>query len=234
MIRILKNLFRMMKKYKGRMYLGIGLSMINNMLGIVPIVCGVYTINVILDDTNGAAKLDHSYVLLLTGVIVVSVLLRWGINYLRSTKQESIAHEVTTEQRLKIGDTLKRVSLGFMQENNMGELTTAITTDLALFEMQAMNVINNIVNSYLFLAITIVCLIGISPAIALTTLVSIVISSVGLQLIERQSRKNAPIRQESINEMADEIMQYVRGMAVVKSFKQEGIASDGLYRSFKK
>ena len=34
--------------------------------------------------------------------------------------------------------------------------------------------------------------------------------------------------------MADEIVQYVRGMAVVKSFKQEGVASDGLYRAYHK
>lgn len=40
MIRILKRLFRMMAQYKKRLYLGIVLSMINNSLGIVPIVCG--------------------------------------------------------------------------------------------------------------------------------------------------------------------------------------------------
>ena len=60
------------------------------------------------------------------------------------------------------------------------------------------------------------------------------VSSIGLWLIEMQSRKNAPARQESINEMADEIVQYVRGMAVVKSFKQEGVASEGLFRAFQK
>ena len=65
-------------------------------------------------------------------------------------------------------------------------------------------------------------------------LLAVAISTAGLQLIERQSRKNSPIRQESINEMADEIVQYVRGMAVVKSFKQEGVASDGLYRAYHK
>ena len=49
MIRILKRLFRMMAQYKKRLYLGIVLSMINNILGIVPIVCGVWVIKTILD-----------------------------------------------------------------------------------------------------------------------------------------------------------------------------------------
>lgn len=234
MIRILKRLFHMMEKYKGRLYLGIVLSMISNMLGMVPVVCGVWTIKVILDDISGTAVLEKSFVLSLTGVIVGSVLLRWLVSYVRAVKQDSIAHEVTTSERLKIGDILKRVPLGFLQEKNMGELTTAITTDLAFFEMQAMNVINNIVDSYVFLFLTILWLLFFSPVLGLIALLAVAISSAGLWLIERQSRKNSFVRQESIDEMADEIVQYVRGMAVVKSFKQEGAASEGLYRAYRK
>lgn len=234
MIRILKRLFRLMSHYKGRLYLGIALSMISNILGIVPIICGVWTIKLILDHSNGAAVLEPVYVLQLTTIILGSVLLRWLFAYIRATRQDSIAHETTCAERLKIGDILKRVSLGFLQRKNMGEFTTAITTDLAFFEMQTMNVVNNIIDSYIFLAITIIWLLCFSPFLGGAALLAVAISTAGLQLIERQSRKNSPIRQESINEMADEIVQYVRGMAVVKSFKQEGVASDGLYRAYHK
>lgn len=158
MIRILKRLFHMMKQHKGRLYLGIVLSMVNNILGIVPIICGVWTIKVIWDDANGLAALRSNHVFYLLGVIIGSILVRWLFAYVRASKQDSIVHEVTTAERLKIGDILKRVSLGFLQKKNMGELTTAITTDLAFFEMQAMNVINNIVDSYIFLILTIICL----------------------------------------------------------------------------
>lgn len=78
-------------------------------------------------------------------------------------------------ERLKIGDILKRVSLGFLQRKNMGELTTAITTDLAFFEIQAMNVINNIVDSYIFLLITIVFLLFFSPALGISALIAVII-----------------------------------------------------------
>ena len=54
MIRILKRLFRLMSQYKGRLYLGIALSMISNILGIVPIICGVWTIKLILDESKEA------------------------------------------------------------------------------------------------------------------------------------------------------------------------------------
>lgn len=234
MIRILCNLFRMMKKFRVRLYMGILFSLIGNILGSVPVICGAYTIRVILDDMNGITKLDRSYVLLLTGVIIGSILVRWILSYFRATMQDSIAHEVTAEERLKIGDILKRVSLGFLQKNNTGDLNTAVTTDLAFFEMQAMNVINSIVDSYIFLLISIFFLYTLYPVIALAAVLAIAVSFAGLQMIEKQSRKNSPVRQESINEMADEIVQYVRGMAVVKSFKQEGAASAGLFKAYEK
>ena len=79
--------------------------------------------------------------------------------------------------------------LAFYSVKNMGELTTAITTDLAFFEMQAMNVINNIVDSYIFLLITIVFLLFFSPALGISALIAVIISSIGLQFIEHQSRK---------------------------------------------
>lgn len=232
MLRILNRLFCIMKHYKKRLYLGMVLSLINNMLGIIPVMCGVWTIKFILDDINQVSRLNRNYIILLIGVMVTTILVRWWISYIRASKQDSIAHEVTTAERLKIGDILKRVPLGFLQKKNMGELTTAITTDLAFFEIQAMNVINNLVDSYAFLLMTIVFLLFFEPILSLIALIAVIISTIGLRLIEMQSRKNAPVRQESINEMADEIVQYVRGMAIVKSFKQEGVASEGLYHSF--
>ncbi len=234
MIRILGNLFRMMKKFRGRLYIGILFSLIGNILGSVPVICGAYTIRVILDDMNGVTKLNRGYVLLLTGVIIGSILIRWILSYFRATMQDSIAHEVTAKQRLKIGDILKRVSLGFLQKNNTGDLNTAVTTDLAFFEMQTMNVINSIVDSYIFLLISVFFLYTLYPMIAFAAILAIAVSFAGLQMIERQSRKNSPVRQESINEMAEEIVQYVRGMAVVKSFKQEGAASAGLFKAYEK
>ena len=234
MIRILKRLFAMMSKYKGRLQLGIILSMVSHWLGIIPIMCGAWTLKLILDDVNDIESLQNNHVFSLIAIIMISILLRWLFAYIRATKQDSIAYEITAEERLKIGDVLKRVSLGFLQKKNMGELVTAITTDLAFFEMQAMNTINSIVDSYIFLLLTIVCMFFFSIPLGGASLLALIVSSIGLQAIEYMSRKNSPIRQESINEMADETVQYVRGMAVVKSFKQEGVASEGLYRSFEK
>ncbi len=232
MIQNIKDIISYLSTFKTRLYLGMVLSLVGNIIGIVPVYCSVYLIGAILDDMNGVNPLTPRYVIILTALMVAAALLRWIITYIRAVKQESIAHEVTCEQRLKTGEVLKHVPLGFLSRVNTGEIATSVTTDLAFFEIHAMNTLNKIVDSYTFLMVTILFLFVFSPIIGCIALIALVISSVALQLIEQQSKKNSPARQKNISTMSDEIIQYVRGMAVVKSYKQEGVSINGLYDAF--
>ena len=72
MIRILKRLFRMMAQYKKRLYLGIVLSMINNILGIVHLVCRLLLEKIIHADS---ARLDGDAALALEVHVVEQLLL---------------------------------------------------------------------------------------------------------------------------------------------------------------
>ena len=68
--------------------------------------------------------------------IKVKKLGRYLFSYLRAITQESVGYEATADERIQLGDILKRVSLGFFSKNNMGELSAAATTDLSFMESQ--------------------------------------------------------------------------------------------------
>ena len=53
---------------------------------------------------------------------------------------------------------MKRVSLGFFNKNNIGELSAAATTDLSFMEMYAMNMVNTVVNGYITVIVLILFL----------------------------------------------------------------------------
>lgn len=74
---------------------------------------------------------------------------RYIFSYLRAKTQESVGYEATADERIQLGDIMKRVSLGFFSKNNMGELSAAATTDLSFMEMYAMNMVNTVVNGYI-------------------------------------------------------------------------------------
>ena len=49
--------------------------------------------------------------------MIFAVLGRFLFSYLRAKTQESVGYEVSAEERTKIGNRLKRVSLGFFSNN---------------------------------------------------------------------------------------------------------------------
>lgn len=232
MISGIKRIIRWSGIYKKRVYLGFVFAVLDAFCGAMPILVAALALNRILADRSGEAALTGADILVTLAALVLLILGRWLFSYLRSIKQDSVAYEVTAEERLQIGDKLKRFPLGFFKKNSTGELATTITTELSFFEMQGMHMIDVVVNSYLFIGVTILSFLFFEPMVALICLGGVGASGVGLYLIQKISRKNAPKRQAGIDGAASATLEYIRGMAVVKSFKQEGAAVKGIREAF--
>ena len=186
----------------------------------------------VLDDFRGIASLDGRDIWLLLGAMILAVLGRYLFSYLRAITQESVGYEATADERIQLGDILKRVSLGFFSKNNMGELSAAATTDLSFMEMFAMNMVNTVVNGYITVIVLILFLMFYSPLAGGIALIGVLLSALFLHLLEKRSSKNAPVHQKAQDDMVESSIEYLRGMQVVKAFKQEGISIAGIKKAY--
>ena len=121
-------------------------------------------LSAVLDDFNGVKPLEGRDIWIMLGAMILAVLGRYLFSYLRAITQESVGYEATADERIRLGDILKRVSLGFFSKNNMGELSAAATTDLSFMEMFAMNMVNTVVNGYITVIVLILFLAFYSPS----------------------------------------------------------------------
>ena len=163
--------------------------------------------------------------------MVGMILGRFLFSYLKATFQESIAYEKTAEERIRIGDILKRVSLGFFDRNNTGELAGAVTTDLSVLEMYAMKMTDVVVGGYISALAIILCLAFYSWQIALIAVAGVLGSAFFLRILSRRSRINAAVHQEAQNDLIAATLEYIRGLAVVKAYGQEGVSVEGMKRA---
>lgn len=232
MFRTIKRLIRWSGERRKRLYIGFVYSFFHTMFIAMPIMGAAYAINLIMDDMNGVSELKPGWILIMLGLMVAAVLGRFLFAYLRARAQESIGYEVTSEQRIRIGDILKRVSLGFFVRNNAGEIASAVTTDLSFVEMLGMKMIDTVVNGYISAFTMVLCLLFYSVPVALSALVGILISALFLRLIGKKSHQNAPVHQKAQDDMVAATIEYVRGMPVVKAFKQEGVSREGIRRAY--
>ena len=178
-------------------------------------------------------KLITEYAFYMLGFMVIAVLGRFIFAYLRAVAQDSIAYEVTAQQRISIGDTLKRVSLGFFTKTNTGEITSAVTTDLSFIEMLGMRMIDVVINGYISVFTMTICLLFYNVWVGLITLTGIFLSAIFLRLLGKKSNENAPIHQKAQDNMIAATIEYIRGIAVVKAFKQDGVSREGIRNAYK-
>lgn len=222
MFHSIKRLLHWAGGYRKRLYLGCLCSFFSVWCTDIPIVIAAWTLGLVIADFRGENSLEWNIIWLSLFGIVISIFLRYIFSYWKAKLQESIGYEIAAEERLKIGNVLKRVSLGYFSKNSTGDILTAITGDLSSLELQGMKLIDAIVNGYINLLAIVIILLIVCPMAALTSLVGAILSALALNGISKKSRKNAPTKQISQERITDASLEYIHGLPIVKSFGQEG------------
>ena len=232
MFRIVNRLIQWTGKYKRRIYIGFVYAFIHSIFTAIPIMLAANGLSAVLDDWSGVKSLEGRDIWIILGAMIFAVLGRYLFSYLRAITQESVGYEQAADERIRLGDIFKRVSLGFFSKNNTGELSAATTTDLSFMEMFAMNMVNTVVNGYITVIVLILFLAFYSPLAGGIALAGVLLSALFLHLLEARSHQNAPIHQKAQDDMVESSIEYLRGMQVVKAFKQEGVAVRGIRKAF--
>lgn len=232
MFRIVNRLIQWTGKYKRRIYIGFVYAFIHSIFTAIPIMLAAKGLSAVLDDFNGIDPLESQDIWIMLAAMILAVLGRYLFSYLRAITQESVGYEATADERIRLGDILKRVSLGFFSKNNMGELSAAATTDLSFMEMFSMNMVNTVVNGYITVVVLILFLAFYSPLAGGIALAGVLLSALFLHLLEARSHQNAPIHQKVQDDMVENSIEYLRGMQVVKAFKQEGVSIAGIRKAY--
>lgn len=231
MFKTVARIIRWCSGYKARLYWGFVCAFFSTWFGAAPTMVAAFTLGKVIDNAQNGTPFNTDLIWQSFLLIVVLVFLRFLFSYWRAKLQESIGYEIAAEQRIKIGDILKRVSLGYFQENSAGDILSTVTTELSSLEYQGMRMINEVVNGYINVIAIILCLGFFSIPAALVALAGVVLSLVFLHGVSRQSKKNAPVNEQAVEDMSGAVIEYVRGLSIVKSFGQEGVSIESVKKA---
>ena len=233
MFGMIKRLIGWTGKYKKRVYIGFIYAFINSIFTSLPIMLATYGLGLVFDDYKGIRTFDKDQIFYIFILMILVIGGRFLFSYLRAVTQESVGCEATAEQRIRLGNIFKRVSLGFFNSNNMGEISSAVTTDLSFIEMLSMNMINTVVNGYITVLVMILFLLFYCPLAGIISLSGIVLSALFLYIAAKISDKNASIHQKAQDSIVENTIEFLRGMQTIKAFKQEGVSVQGIRKAYK-
>ncbi|MDO4331326.1 MAG: ABC transporter ATP-binding protein [Eubacteriales bacterium] len=208
--------------FKGKLYTGFVFSFFSTWFAAMPVMVAAYTIGMLMEDARGNEVFDPKWIGLSLGIIAIFVFLRFLFDYMRAKFQETISYELAARDRLAVGDALKRVSLGYFQQVNTGNILNSVTTGLNTLETMGMRMIDNFVGGYLNFLCIFLCLLFFAPGVSLIALAGGGLSFLFLLLVSKHSAQNAPRAAKAGQDLAGATLEYARGLPVVKSFGQGG------------
>lgn len=232
MMKTIMRIIHWIGPYKKRLYLGFLFSFFQSICIALPIVITANGLQMMLNDYYGREALEANLIWQLLLLLVLAIFGRFFFSYLKARYQESIGYEITADHQIKMGHTLKRVSLGFFQKHRVGDINSTVTTDLSFFKMMGIKMIDIVVNGYILTFTMILFLVFYQPLLAVAAICGVVISAFFLHLLQKHSRKNARFHKQSQHQLVSATLEYLRGMSVIKNFNQEGIASRNIQEAF--
>ncbi len=233
MFKSMKRIIRWAGKYKARLYLGSVFSFFSSLSTAIPTMAAAHALDKAIAAYWADSIIESSLIWQTLWIIIGSIALNFMLSYLRAVLQESIGYEVASQQRIHLGDVLKRVPLGYFSQNSVGDILTGVTTELSTLELQGMKMVDVIINGYAKFIAILLCFIFFSPTAAVISVVGTVLSALALHGISRHSEKTAVTTHEAMEDMSGATIEYIRGLSIVKSFGQEG-ASIESFRSANK
>lgn len=232
MLRIVKRIIAWSEAYKKRLYIGFVFAFITGIFMTMPIMMAGYTLRLIQQDMEGQREMIAKDIWLVTLLVIAAIAGRFLFSYLRATLQETAMYERLADVRVEIGNLLKRVNLGFFKHNSTGELVSAVTTDMSFLELHAMNMIDTCVNGYITMLVMVLYLFYFDWKFALIAIIGLVLSALFLYLMGKCSERNSLAHQTAQESMVAATIEYLRGLALVKSFHQEGVSIGGIRKAF--
>lgn len=228
MFQTVKRIIDWCGEFKGKLYAGFVMTFFSHIFTAMPLALAAYTIGLLIESVQNGTSFDTSWIWKSILIQVGLVFFRFLFDYFRARLQEPIGYQLTARDRLAVGDALKRVSLGYFQQVSTGNILNSITTGLSTLEGMGIRMIDNFVGGYLNFLVIFLALLICSPVTSLIALAAAALSFAFLMVISHYSHKNAPVEAQANQDMTGAIIEYARGLAVVKSFGKTGAAMDSV------
>ncbi|WP_243430775.1 ATP-binding cassette, subfamily B, bacterial [Enterococcus sp. DIV2402] len=180
----------------------------------------------LVNDSLTSVKISSYTVITFVMMIVRFFVLNKGYYAAQADGARIVAH-----LRIKMGDYIRKLNMGFFNKNNIGELTNTLTNDLNDFETLITHMVSDFIKYFILTIYLAVCLLFINPMIGWLQMLSVILTYFILKLGRKQLKKVTINSKKVRSGMLSNIIEYVNGISVFKSYNMMGSQFERLNKS---
>lgn len=165
-------------------------------------------------------------------LLLVSVAGQYAMQYAIDITMDARGFDIFRDLRLRVGDRLKGAAMGYFSEQRLGAIATTLTTTLHQLEEFMTICLTGLSGGLATAVIMGIGFLLMAPPVAAITFAGIVAGLFVLRMLLRRSGAVTKRVLKAQEAMSDAVMEYARGMAVLRSFGTPADALAAAERSF--
>lgn len=227
MLRFMLRILKMSGKYKTSIVIAVFISFIKAILMKVPIIMTVIFLEAVYNKS-----LDNAFCISCLIILAIALVLQYIAQNAADRLQASSGYKICADYRLRLGEHLRKLPMGYFTEGNMGKISSVLSTDIVFIEESSMNVMADLIN-YLFASLVMVGFMFIfNIKVGITTLICSVIIYIYGTYMRKSSMADSYLRQEKSEELTESVLNFVSGIGIIKSYNMLDESSEKLSAVF--
>ena len=221
MLRIFRRVLAFSKDRAPRIKISYLFSFLTRIFAALPVGGILYVLlKIITPEKYGELGINDLWFVLV--IVAVSLILQYTFHYLVFKFASLSGFETVADERIHIGNHLKRLPMGAFSEKNVGEMSAVVTSDLSFIENHLFKMLDTILNGFLNIIVAFLFMLAIdwrlSVVVALITVFAVIFLNKNQTLSQRLGKR----RQETQGQLTQAALEYVQGMSVIKSYNMTG------------
>ena len=229
MLKIMHRLINNTGKYKGRIRASYITAFLKGIMMKAPLVLCFFCISWFMQ-----GQMDKSKCILLGIAVLASVILQAVFEHLSNVLQSAAGYMVFADMRLRLGDHLRKLPMGYFTEGNMGKISSVLATDMVFIEENCMGVLSELVTFIISQGIMTVMMFVMDIRLGLLSLFIVVAFIIVGNLMLKTTAKHSVIKQAASESLTEEVLDFAEGIGIIKSYNMLGEKSRRLTDEFDK
>jgi len=161
----------------------------------------------------------------------ISILGQFFLKMAADLQSVHAGYYMSAYKRLEIAERLKKVPMGYFNDNNLEQITGIATTVLDVVENQGANVLVLILSGLMNAVVFLICILFFDWRLGLIVFAGMTIYMLITSSMEKKSRSKSPVRQKNQAKLVSKVIESLQGMSVIKSFNLTGKGDEALRKA---
>ena len=171
-------------------------------------------------------------IIVYTAIMIVANTVRYLFNRVGYTGIQSQGARIIQDLRLRMGDHLRNLNLGYFNKHNIGNVINIITNDLQDFEHVLTHSTSELIKLGILSVYLLLVTFAISPILGILQILIAAAGTVFIVLGMKKSSKIALKKKHTMDDVVSRMVEYISGMELFKSYNLAGKKFKRLKDSF--